>query len=190
MAQRIDVAESDRKAQMGEKEEPVNSTVGSLPLLAPTAGVASGRESTEHGGLPRQVFPRTSGENDHRIYDSAAAEELWDALARAREHYAPLVLTAAEEALLKFYLPLAREMSGSRGVVGVDAKVAEHTAEVALAQAIVGWDQRTTEGFDGYACAAMAFRLMDLPGACPASNSANSARNTSAPVPGNSTPLR
>jgi len=114
--------------------------------------------------LPRQVIPHSSGEHDHRAYEGAAAEELWDALARAREHYAPLVLTAAEEALQAFYRPLALEMSGSSGV-GVAAKLAEHTAEVALAQAIVNWDQRTSEGFDGYACAAMAFRLTDLPGA-------------------------
>jgi len=144
----------------------VKSTLGSLQRPVPAAGVNSGRASTDIGGLPRQVVPRTQGENDHRIYDSAAAEELWDALARAREHYAPLVLTAAEQALQKFYQPLAREMSGSSGVAGVDSTVAQHTAEVALAHAIAGWDQRTSEGFDGYACAAMAFRLMDLPGAC------------------------
>jgi hypothetical protein len=169
----------------------VSSTVGSRQRLAPTAGVTSGRAQTETGGLPQQVSPRTSGENDHRIYESAAAEELWDALARAREHYAPLVLTAAEEALLAFYRPLAREMAGSTGVVGVDSKIAEHTAEVALTQAIVGWDQRTSEGFDGYACAAMAFRLMDLPGASPAGNwPANSLDGASAAVHGSSVPLR
>jgi hypothetical protein len=176
---------------MGEKEQPVNSTLGSLQPPAPTAGLTSGRASTETGGLPRQVFPRASGENDHRIYDGAAAEELWDALTRAREHYAPLVLTAAEDALLKFYQPLVREMSGSSSVVGVDPTMAEHTAEVALTQAIAGWDQRTSEGFDGYACAAMAFRLMDLPGARHAGNwPANSVDGTSTPVAGSSAPLR
>jgi len=142
----------------------VNSTRGSLQRSVPTTGVHSGRASADVSGLPRQVVP--GGDNDHRMYDGAAAEELWIALARAREHYAPLVLTAAEEALLKFYLPLAREMSGSKSVAGVDSTVAEHTAEVALAHAIAGWDQRTSEGFDGYACATMAFRLLDLPGAC------------------------
>lgn len=168
----------------------MSPTVGSRQRLAPTAGAASGRTPTETGGLPQQVFPRTSGENDHRIYEGAAAEELWDALARAREHYAPLVLTAAEDALLAFYRPLAREMAGSSGV-GVDSRIAEHTAEVALTQAIVGWDQRTSEGFDGYACAAMAFRLMDLPGAPHAvGNPANSAPGKSAAVHESSVPLR
>ena len=93
--------------------------------------------------------------------------------------------------MLAFYRPLAREMAGSAGVVGVDSKIAEHTAEVALTQAIVGWDQRTSEGFDGYACAAMAFRLMDLPGASPAGNwPANSLDGASAAVHGSSVPLR
>ena len=58
----------------------MSPTVGSRQRLAPTAGAASGRTPTETGGLPQQVFPRTSGENDHRIYEGAAAEELWDAL--------------------------------------------------------------------------------------------------------------
>ncbi len=144
----------------------MNSAVGSRPRPVSTTGDNSPRATTDVGGLPRQGVPLPRGVNDHRIYDGQAAEELWDALARAREHYAPLVLTAAENALLKFYLPLAREMSGSSSVAGVDPAIAEHTAEVALSHAIVGWDQRTSEGFDGYACAAMAFRLMDLPGAC------------------------
>ena len=136
------------------------------------------------------MIPRAGGENVDRTYDGAAAQELWDALTRAREHYAPLILTAAEEALLKFYLPLARDMSGSSSIVGVDPAIARHTAEVALARAIAEWDQRTSEGFDGYACAAMAFRLMDLPGACHAGNRpANSADGTSTSGGGTAVPL-
>ena len=163
----MDVAERDRSAQMGAKEENGELCCGSRPRPVSTTGENSPRSTTDIGGLPRQGVPLPRGVNDHRIYDGQAAEELW----RIRpcpgaEHYAPLVLTAAENALLKFYLPLAREMSGSSSVAGVDPAIAEHTAEVALSQAIVGWDQRTSEGFDGYACAAMAFRLMDLPGAC------------------------
>ena len=165
----------------------MNSTVGSLQRPAPTV---SGRGSTPTGGLPRQVFPRAGGENVDRIYDGSAAQELWDALTRAREHYAPLILTAAEEALLKFYLPLARDMSSSSSIVGVDPAIAQHTAEVALSRAIAEWDQRTSEGFDGYACAAMAFRLMDLPGARHAGNRpANSADGTSASGGGTSVSL-
>jgi len=155
-----------KSAQTGEKEEPVNSSLGSLQRSVPTTGIGGGRATTDNSGLPRQAVSRSGVECDHRIYDGAVAEELWDALTRARQHYAPLVLTAAEDALLKFYLPLAREMADSKSVAGADPVVAKRTAEVALAQAIVGWDQRTSEGFDGYACAAIAFRLMDLPGAC------------------------
>ena len=167
----------------------MNSTVGSLPRLAPNAGAAGGRGSSAPGGLPRQGSPQASGGHDHRDYEGAAAEQLWDALARAREHYAPLVLTAAQDALQAFYRPLALEMSGSSGV-GVAGKVAEHTAEIALAQAIVTWDQRTSEGFDGYACAAIAFRLMDLPGASFTGDPAIAAPGASAAVPGSPAPLR
>lgn len=122
--------------------------------------MAGGRGSGEIGELPGQGLPvsgRAAG-NDHSDV-GVAAQDLWDALNRARAHYAPLVLTAAENAVVKFYLPLARTLASGWAVGGLDPASTEETAEVGLTHAVQGWQHSNGQGFDGYARATMATLL-------------------------------
>ncbi len=87
------------------------------------------------------------------------AEPLWDALARAREHYDPLLLATAEDALFRFYLPLARTVTRER-IVGPATDVdADRAAELGLAEAVLRWGPADARGFERYARAVIAAQL-------------------------------
>jgi hypothetical protein len=105
------------------------------------------------------VIPR---QGDDRVDGVGSAQELWDALTRARAEYAPLVLAAAEEAVFRFYLPLAKTLASTVAPRGVDRVEAEQAADVALAQAVLGWQDGAREGFDAFARAAIESQLRFL----------------------------
>ena len=91
-----------------------------------------------------------------------AAEGLWDALARARAEYAPQLLAATEDAVVRFYLPLARTLASAVAPRGLDQFEAEHAAVVALAHAVLAWQDAAREGFDAFARAAIKSQLRFL----------------------------
>ena len=111
------------------------------------------------GGPARPVIPRPEREGDERADGVAVVQELWDALIRARADYAPRILAAAEDAVFRFYLPLARTLAGAPATRGVDPTEAEQAAEVGLAQAVLDWQHRAIRGFDAYARAAITVQL-------------------------------
>jgi len=91
-----------------------------------------------------------------------AAEGLWDALAKARAEYAPQLLAATEDAVVRFYLPLARTLASGVAPRGLDHLEAEHAAVVALAHAVLAWQDAAREGFDAFARAAINSQLRFL----------------------------
>jgi hypothetical protein len=91
-----------------------------------------------------------------------AAEGLWDALAKARAEYAPQLLAATEDAVVRFYLPLARRLASAVAPRGLDHLEAEHAAVVALTHAVLAWQDAAREGFDAFARAAISSQLRFL----------------------------
>ena len=128
----------------------------------PMTSVRTVRGSAGPGGPSRPVIPRPGREGDDRVDGVGAARELWGALTRARAEYAPLVLAAAEQAVFRFYLPLAQTLASTVAPRGVDRVEAEQAAEVALAQAVLAWQEEAREGFDAFARAAIESQLRFL----------------------------
>ena len=141
----------------------MRTSEGSVPRhlgsTVPMKMMRTGRGSAGTGGPPRPVIPR---QGDDRVDGVGSAQELWDALTRARAEYAPLVLAAAEEAVFRFYLPLAKTLASTVAPRGVDRVEAEQAADVALAQAVLGWQDGAREGFDAFARAAIESQLRFL----------------------------
>jgi len=90
---------------------------------------------------------------------AAEAQWLWAALTRAREEYSPRVLAAAEDAVFRWYLPLARSMSTDQAGTAVDPIAIEQAAELGLAQAVLGWRQPDCREFERYASGMITERL-------------------------------
>jgi len=88
---------------------------------------------------------------------------LWDALARARADYAPRVLAEAEDAVFRWYLPVARSLATGPAVTAVDPVAVEQAAELGLAQAVLGWRGPDCEGFERFARGVIVERLQRFP---------------------------
>ena len=75
---------------------------------------------------------------------------MWDALSRARTDRAgPAAVADVEDAVFRFYLPLARSIFVVDPTARVDAVAAEQAAEIGLAQAVLGWRRRDASGLRG-----------------------------------------
>ena len=76
---------------------------------------------------------------------------------------------AAQDAVFRRYLPMARALADSVGSGGwpVDPVDAVRAAEIGLAQAVLGWRRPDSAGFEFFAQIAIAARLDRLPTAPP-----------------------
>ena len=80
--------------------------------------------------------------------DSMVGERLWNALFAARADGRPRQVADLQDAVFRFYLPMARGLA--HAVVGesaTDRVPAEQAAELGLARAILEWPLRTSGGF-------------------------------------------
>ena len=84
---------------------------------------------------------------------------LWDVLARARVDYAPRVLAAAEDAVFRWYLPLARGLAAGCSTTASDPVAIEQAAELGLAQAVLSWHQPDCREFERFARTKITERL-------------------------------
>jgi hypothetical protein len=112
---------------------------------------------------------RWEGDGD-RIADSAATQDVWCVLARAGTDDVPRTLAAAQDAVFRRYLPMARTLANGAGDGSrpVDPADAEQAAELGLAQAVLGWWRPDSSGFEAFARAAIAAQLRRLSTANPA----------------------
>jgi hypothetical protein len=85
--------------------------------------------------------------------NNEAAKTLWDALIQARSQ-SP-VISAAEDAVFRFYLPLARATARTYAGWAVDPDPAEQAAELGLANAVLAWRRADICAFAAFARAAM-----------------------------------
>ena len=87
------------------------------------------------------------------------AQELWDALGRARAESAPCTLSRVEDALFRHYLPIALAMALAHAPDDPDPEAVRLVAETGLAQAILSWRQGDSARFDRYARATITGQL-------------------------------
>jgi len=80
--------------------------------------------------------------------DSMVGERLWNALFSARVDGLPRQVADLQDAVFRFYLPMARSLAHAVvGESGTDRVPAEQAAELGLARAILEWPLRTSGGF-------------------------------------------
>lgn len=79
--------------------------------------------------------------------DAAQAQELWRSLAHARRSDSPGAQSTAEDAVFRFYLPMARSLAARATVGAVAGMSAEQVAELGLAQAVLAWRKPDGDGF-------------------------------------------
>ena len=95
----------------------------------------------------------------------SATRDVWQVLAEARADHAPQTMAAAQDAVFRRYLPLARALAHRRDAGGrpVDCAEAERAAELGLAQAVLGWRRPDSAGVEMFASIAIAAQLDRLP---------------------------
>ena len=113
------------------------------------------------------MTPEHRRERDDRVNDAAATKDVWYVLARARIEEAPRTLAAAQDAVFRRYLPMARTLANSLcwGNRAEDPVEAEQAAELGLAQAVLGWRRPDSGGFEVFARASITSQLRRLPAA-------------------------
>lgn len=101
---------------------------------------------------------------EQRPVESAAEERLWDALSQARNGRAATSAADLEDTLCQLHLPLARAIAQATVAESAEDRAqAEETAQLALADAVRSWRQRTGGGFRYHAQSAILHRLQGYP---------------------------
>lgn len=95
---------------------------------------------------------------------TAHADRLWVALNHARAGNTPSTRAHSENAVFRFYLPIARTLARSSARYPHDPEEAEQAAELGLAQAVLAWLHPTGRGFDRAATGAIIAHLQQAHG--------------------------
>ena len=130
------------------------------PATMTNETMVHGSAGTGEASLPNMAH--TDREGAGPVDGDGDVQDLWDALARARAEYAPQLLAATEDAVVRFYLPLARTLANAVAPRRLDHFEAEHAAVVALSHAVLAWQDAAREGFDAFARAAINSQLRFL----------------------------
>ena len=93
-------------------------------------------------------------------FDHDVARTLWESLTRARSG-SPLISTA-EDAVFRFYLPLAQELARNELALGVGPELAEEAAELGLAKAVLSWRRPDTLAFTAFARVAIEAQIRQI----------------------------
>ena len=108
---------------------------------------------------PQQMSPPGTGRATPAGADdpggAACADRLWIALTLARAGDTSNTLARTEDAVFRFYLPLARTSARHLD----DPEGAEQAAELGLAQAVLAWRHPSGQGFDRAATTAIVNHL-------------------------------
>jgi hypothetical protein len=101
------------------------------------------------------VASRATAVGGVRAGGTANADRLWAALNHARAGNTPSTRVHTEDAVFRFYLPMARNLARCSTRYPHDPEEAEQAAELGLAQAVLAWLHPTGRGFDRAATAAI-----------------------------------
>jgi hypothetical protein len=116
----------------------------------------------EHGRARLSLVRSPSFAMTQRSPESVQAGKLWDALFTARNGQSARNLADLEDAVFRFYLPMARTLahelaSGPKGFTA-----AERAAELGLAQAVLAWRHRDSSDFRRFATSSIQVQLNRL----------------------------
>jgi hypothetical protein len=108
---------------------------------------------------PQQTFSPTPGRattvEDVHPEGAVHADRLWVALSHARAGNTPRTRAHSENAVYRFYLPIAHTLARSSARYPHAPDEVEQAAELGLAQAVLAWRLPTGRGFDRIATAAI-----------------------------------
>ena len=94
-----------------------------------------------------------------RPAESDRVEKLWDALFTARTGKSARHLAELEDAVFRFYLPMARALARENVQEAVGLAAAEQSAELGLAQAVLAWRRRDSSEFRRFATSSIQLQL-------------------------------
>ena len=137
------------RAVIAESETAVDSVAAGA--VDPNDNDSNDNDSINNGSNDNDSINNDSNDNDSN--DAETAKTLWEALIQARSQ-SP-VISAAEDAVFRFYLPLARATARTYVGWAVDPDLAEHAAELGLANAVLAWRRADICAFAAFARAAM-----------------------------------
>lgn len=106
--------------------------------------------------------PSSSGAQSHRFAETAQAGKLWDALFTARTGQSARNLADLEDAVFRFYLPMARTLAHEFVNGREGSAAAEQAAELGLAQAVLAWRHRDGGEFRRFAASSIQRQLHSL----------------------------
>lgn len=92
--------------------------------------------------------------------DHEVARTLWDSLTRARSD-SPVISTA-EDAVFRFYLPIAKELAHDELTLALDPDLAEEAAELGLAKAVLSWRRPDPVDFTAFARLAIQAQIRQI----------------------------
>jgi hypothetical protein len=113
---------------------------------------------------------------------AAHADRLWTELTRARAGDRLLVQVNTEDAVFRFYLPLARASARVSPHFQRDPEGADRAAELGLARAVLAWRHPSGQGFDRAARGAISSQLRRIQ-ALPAATRRSASRFTARTAP-------
>ncbi len=133
---------------------PAGHAPGSDSALLTSIGEAV--ESSAQPSIPQQRDSECGALDE---VNPTSTSELWEAIARARAEYDPLILNAAESAIAAAYQPLAHLLASRHDRVGPDT-VLLRAAEQGLRKAIGCWPRPDQPwGFEEYARGAIEMEI-------------------------------
>ncbi len=91
-------------------------------------------------------------------------QALWDALNQARAGKGPQPLDCAEDAVFRYYLPMARAFADESDTDGAAGPGVDDAVQLGLAEAVLAWRHRESDGFDKFARTSIEHRLRGLSG--------------------------
>jgi len=117
----------------------------------------------------RIVLPVPPGGcGDSPAEDIVAAQQLWDALILARADQ--VAAHAAQDAVFRFYLPMAHAMAHHPAHAERDRTLTVQAAEVGLAKAVLAWRHPDGQAFTAFAHAAIQAQIKQVPTAAAGRN--------------------
>ncbi len=101
---------------------------------------------------------------DDPTIDNEVARTLWESLTRARSDLSVIspVISTAEDAVFRFYLPLAKALAHKELTLAVDPELAEEAAELGLAKAVLSWRRPDTVAFTAFARLAIQAQIWQI----------------------------
>ena len=120
-------------------------------------------------GPARVVLPVPPGGcGDSPAEDTIAAQQLWDALILVRADQ--VASRAAQNAVFRFYLPMAHAMAHHPAHAERDRTLTRQAAEQGLAKAVLAWHHPDDRAFTAFAHAAIQAQIKQIPTAAAATD--------------------